>query len=143
MRWQRRCVNRTAPQPASASSKPAIALASAATLSWDCRSDEGVMRQENGAYRSVLKDVARGPAQKASRARAAYGIGAHDQQAGFMLCPRREQRIAHRAQFPGATTCAGRTRCHDSANRQAPPPARLGDCGRPITPYHPTDLRVA
>src|SRR5260370_3953504 len=58
------------------------------------------MRQENGACRSVLKDVARGPAQK-HLAQAAMGIGAHDQQAGFMLCPRREQRIAHRAQFRG------------------------------------------
>ena len=62
------------------------------------------MRKRTGRAESVLKDVARAPAQK-HLAQAAMGIGAHDQQADFMLCPRREQRITHRAQLR-VTACA-------------------------------------
>ena len=93
------------------------------------------MRQENGACRSVVKDVARGPAQK-HLAQAAMGIGAHDQQAGFMLCPRREQRIAHRAQF----------RCNHLRGRTDAMTAQIGKhlrlrglaiAGVPINAYDP------
>lgn len=90
----RLCVSSTPPNRLRRVSNPAIALPQRQPIALS----PGLMRQEHGSCRSVLKDVTRGPAQK-HLAQAAMGIRAHDQQAGFMLCPRSEQRIAHRAQF--------------------------------------------